>query len=207
MSFKNFIFDFDGTMLNSGVFSFEFIKRHVKTSLSMEDMRRKTTREALQIAGINQLRLMYLMLKGRRELFRQHREITIEPGIPQLFADLVAMNTPIYIVSSNSKKNIRTILAANGLLPHIKDISSSIGVWGKGKKLLKLMKKHQLQPGDTIYIGDETRDIEAAHSSGIAAGAVAWGFNTIETLGRYNPDYAFFHPAEIAALAFDRARD
>lgn len=201
MTFKNFIFDFDGTMLNSGVFSFEFIKRYTKLPLQIEDLRGKSTREALQLVGFSRLKVMYLMLKGRRELLRHYKDISIEPGIHQLFSDLVAKGIPIYIVSSNSKKNIRTILAAHNLLTHIEDISSSIGVWGKSKKLTKLMKKHNLQPGETIYIGDETRDIEAAHGSGIAAGAVAWGYNTIELLGKFNPEFAFYHPTEISALA------
>lgn len=200
MTFKNFIFDFDGTMLNSGVFSFEFIKRYTKLPLELEDMRGKSTREALQLVGFSRLKIMYLMLKGRRELLRHYKDISLEPGIKQLFSELVAKGIPIYIVSSNSKKNIRTILAEHNLLPHITDISSSIGVWGKSKKLTKLMKKHSLLPSETIYIGDETRDIEAAHGSGIAAGAVAWGFNTIELLGRFNPDFAFHHPTEISAL-------
>lgn len=200
MGYKNFIFDFDGTMLNSGMFSFEFLKRYCDKPMDLDELRNKTTREMLEFFGFNRLKITYLLLKGRRELLRRHAEVTMEPGIHQLFKDLVAKGMPIYIVSSNSKRNIRTILKSNDLLSPIKDISSSISVFGKRKKLLQLIKKHGLDPKDTIYIGDETRDIEAAHGSGIAAGAVAWGYNSLEVLGRYNPEHAFQSPEDIRAL-------
>lgn len=201
MTYKNFIFDFDGTMLNSGMFTFEFVQRHCKKPMDLDQMRAKTSKEALEFFGFSPIQIIYLMLKGRRELLKNHKEIGLEPGIQQLVADLVANKLPIYIVSSNSKKNIRTILSTYNLLPHIRDISSSIGVHGKGKKLIKLIKKHGLDPKTTIYIGDETRDIVAAHKSGIAAGAVSWGYNSLEVLKKYNPEFSFTHPGDIGALA------
>jgi phosphoglycolate phosphatase len=43
----------------------------------------------------------------------------------------------------------------------------------------------------TIAIGDEARDIDAARKAGLAAGAVSWGYATIDLLRAQQPDYLF----------------
>jgi phosphoglycolate phosphatase len=50
-----------------------------------------------------------------------------------------------------------------------------------------------------IYIGDELRDIEAARRVGIAAGAVAWGYNSTEVLERAAPELLFRQVPDIAS--------
>ena len=51
---------------------------------------------------------------------------------------------------------------------------------------------------EAIYIGDETRDCEAAREAGIAFGAVAWGYATVETLAEMQPEMVFRTVEEIA---------
>jgi phosphoglycolate phosphatase len=48
-----------------------------------------------------------------------------------------------------------------------------------------------------IYVGDETRDIEAAKRAGAKSIAVAWGYNNAAILKRHNPDKLVFEPSEI----------
>jgi phosphoglycolate phosphatase len=44
---------------------------------------------------------------------------------------------------------------------------------------------------DSIYIGDELRDAEAARRTGVAFGAVTWGFAAPEALRAEAPDATF----------------
>lgn len=48
-----------------------------------------------------------------------------------------------------------------------------------------------MRGSDAIYIGDQTVDFQAARKAGIAFGAVAWGYATIESLREYGPDEMF----------------
>jgi phosphoglycolate phosphatase-like HAD superfamily hydrolase len=48
---------------------------------------------------------------------------------------------------------------------------------------------HKLDPSKVFYIGDETRDIEAAKKAGIKSIAVTWGYNTKAILDNSNPDF------------------
>jgi hypothetical protein len=37
----------------------------------------------------------------------------------------------------------------------------------------------------SLYVGDEVRDIQAAHKAGVAVAAVTWGFNSRDLLARH----------------------
>ncbi len=50
---------------------------------------------------------------------------------------------------------------------------------------------------EVIYVGDETRDIEAAKKINSKVIAVSWGFNTKEALARHNPDFLIHQPSEL----------
>ena len=50
---------------------------------------------------------------------------------------------------------------------------------------------------ETIYLGDEVRDAEAAHKAGMAYGAVGWGYHSLATLRAAGAAEFFDTPAEI----------
>jgi phosphoglycolate phosphatase len=51
-----------------------------------------------------------------------------------------------------------------------------------------------------IYVGDEIRDIIAAHKCGIRIISVSWGFHTVDLLASKNPDYLVDNPRQIVQL-------
>ena len=51
-----------------------------------------------------------------------------------------------------------------------------------------------------FYIGDETRDIDAAKQCGISAVAVTWGFNSEAIIAKHNPHYLVRHPKDILTI-------
>jgi phosphoglycolate phosphatase len=46
-------------------------------------------------------------------------------------------------------------------------------------------------PARTIAIGDEIRDIDAAHQAGLTAGVMTFGYNSRAALERRGPEYLF----------------
>ncbi len=59
------------------------------------------------------------------------------------------------------------------------------------------MRKKQLTPEEIIYVGDETRDIDASKKINIKVIAVSWGFNSGEALSRHKPDFLIHQPSEL----------
>ena len=52
-----------------------------------------------------------------------------------------------------------------------------------------------------IYVGDETRDIEACKKVGVPIISVGWGFNTSANLKKHDPDYFIEDPKELLEIA------
>ena len=79
-------------------------------------------------------------------------------------------------------------------------VSASSKIWGKNRNIRHLIKSRQLNIDNMLYIGDETRDVDAAKKAGIKVAAVTWGFNSGETLKKHNPHYILNHPSELLSL-------
>ena len=62
--------------------------------------------------------------------------------------------------------------------------------------LLPLMRK--LAPENVAYVGDETRDIQAAKKVGLRSVAVTWGLNTHDALAASSPDHIVLTPDDLA---------
>ena len=73
-------------------------------------------------------------------------------------------------------------------------------MFGKDKKLRSAMRKYNLNPKETFYIGDETRDIEAAKKVRIKSVAVTWGFESEKVLKKADPDFIIKSPEEFLAI-------
>ena len=70
-------------------------------------------------------------------------------------------------------------------------------MFSKHKVLRKFLQKNFLTPEEVIYVGDETRDIEAAKKIKMKAIAVSWGFNSKEALAAQNPEFLIHKPNEL----------
>ena len=66
--------------------------------------------------------------------------------------------------------------------------------------LHKILKKYEMNKLETFYIGDEARDVEAANKNDINSVAVTWGYNSEDTILRYNPRYLARKPQDILSI-------
>jgi N-acetyl-D-muramate 6-phosphate phosphatase len=64
--------------------------------------------------------------------------------------------------------------------------------------LLHAAKVLDLAPQDCIYVGDDLRDILAAHSAGMLSVAAAWGYG--DGLENWNADAVIAQPQDLIAL-------
>ncbi|MEK6849469.1 MAG: HAD-IA family hydrolase, partial [Nanoarchaeota archaeon] len=113
------------------------------------------------------------------------------PGIISLVRKLHEDGYRIGIISSNSKKNVDIFLKTNKF-PAFSIMHAGLGMFAK-PRMLKRFAKHSL------YIGDETRDIEAAHKANIPIIAVTWGYSSKDALKKHQPTALVDTTAQLSA--------
>jgi phosphoglycolate phosphatase len=60
-------------------------------------------------------------------------------------------------------------------------------LFGKAAKFNRVVRDARVPKAATICIGDEVRDVEAAHRAGIDFGAVTWGYAKLEAMRKSRP--------------------
>lgn len=200
------VFDFDGTIgdtfwqgleiLNrlSGEFGFK--------SLSKEELphaRDMTTRQLMRHLGIPSRKLPKIASKGVRELRSRINEIQPIPGVPDALRKLKEAGFRLGIITSNSEENVGIFLK-NHDLEIFEFVRSSSRLLGKAREIRQAMKRHSFGIGDVLFVGDETRDIEACRRAGIRCVAVTWGYNSEKSLVAQNPYCVLHEPHELPEL-------
>jgi len=71
----------------------------------------------------------------------------------------------------------------------------------KGKLIVRCLEQRQFLPHQTIYVGDEVRDIDAARFAGVRPVSVSWGFNSRAALAAAEPDWLIDDPTQLLAIA------
>lgn len=201
MRYRLIIFDFDGTLADSipwvaGVFA-EVARANGFKPIGpdeIEMLRSKGNSEIVKYLGVPAWRMPFIAMHMRKLAADAAPRLKLFDGIGELLHALRAQGLTLGIVSSNGEDTIRRVLGPElaGLISHY---GCGASVFGKAAKFKAVMRKARVGASETLCIGDEQRDIEAAHSVGAAAGAVTWGYATREALTE--ADHVFASPAEI----------
>jgi phosphoglycolate phosphatase-like HAD superfamily hydrolase len=198
---KTLIFDFDGTLIDSFGLAFKCInqlseKYHYNTFDNPDFWRGKPLKDILtQDVNLNLISTLFF-IRDMRKLMRQHYDTL------SFFEDLIPVlrelnkDYDIGIATTNSYNSVQLMLNKYKI-DFFKFIYADISVFGKPQKLKYIIKKHHLSLENTVYIGDEQRDIEAAFKAQLQSIAVTWGFNTRELLLTSNPTYIVDTPQEL----------
>ncbi len=202
---KTLIFDFDGTLAdtletvvqiyNEWAPHYGCLPLQIK---NIEALRNEKMQELLKMHRISWLKLLFLIWKIRKELQRRMSSIRPIKNIQSELKKLKEAGYVLGIMSSNSKKNIQTFLRMNKMDKEFKFIYSGRNMFGKAKILRKLIRRENLRKEELVYIGDETRDIEATQQLGIPMIAVTWGLNGREALASLNPNSIIDAPEQIS---------
>ncbi|HTN67825.1 MAG TPA: HAD-IA family hydrolase [Dysgonamonadaceae bacterium] len=193
---KQIIFDFDGTLVDT----FDVIKKiaineYGEYDIDFELFKQEGARSLLKKANIPRRKLPGMILNVTSKL-KKSENIKLFPGVVDMLYSLKS-NYKIGIVSSNSKDIIIDTLKKQNIENLFKFVYSESSLFGKHLVLKRMCNKHNINPLDAIYVGDEDRDIIAAKKAGIKMIAVTWGFNSREKLSRENPDYLVDSPMQI----------
>ena len=181
MRYRLVILDFDGTLADSFPWFLASIgpvaERHGLRRPGREEteaLRGLPSREVLRALAVPAWKLPRVIREMRALKAAAAAEIPLFPGIPEALAGLAAAGLRLAIVSSDSEASIRTGLGPTGAL--IGHYGCGAGLFGKAPLLRQAVRAAGLAPADALYIGDESRDAEAAAKAGLDFGAVAWGY-------------------------------
>lgn len=73
-------------------------------------------------------------------------------------------------------------------------------VHDKTKSVQNLIQKYNLNPDQTIFIGDTNHEIETSQTVGIKSGAVTWGYCLEEKLKTLNPDFLIHNFSQLKKI-------
>jgi len=204
---KVLMFDFDGTIADS-FDTVLAIANHLAAEFGyptarpedVEYLKDLSSREILKRSQVPWFKLPFLLLRLRVELNREVRTLTLIPGMKEALLKLKQQGHRLGIVTSNSHQNVSAFLDAQELRHLFDFIGSGLTLFGKGKIIQKIMRRYHLNREAVVYVGDETRDIEAARKVGIPIIAVSWGFNSSQALAEQHPDVLIHQPSELVEL-------
>jgi len=191
------IFDFDGTLADSfgwflanvnGVAD-RFGFRRVCDD-DVEALRSTAPRDILAKLDVPHWKLPRIARHMRRLKTADLDTITLFPGAERMLRTLAADGIALAMVSSDNESNVRRALGPDicGLFSHF---ACGASLFGKAPKFKRVMRKAGQAATETLAIGDDLRDLEAARQAGIAFGAVAWGYASAEALLAQAPEEFF----------------
>ncbi|KST63357.1 HAD-IA family hydrolase [Mastigocoleus testarum] len=201
---KVIIFDFDGTIADTvealvviaNRLALEFGYPQI-TPEELALLRNLTSREIIKYSGISVFKIPFLVKKVKGELKRKIPDLKPISGILESLLVLKEKNYRLGIITSNSEENVKEFLKVNDLESIFEFIYSGVTIFGKTTIINNVLRQQQIKSSEAIYVGDETRDVEASQKANIKIIAVTWGFNNEEVLSQQNPDFIVSHPSEL----------
>ena len=207
MTIKVILFDFDGTLADTldalvkitNRLSLEFGYQPVSPEDILQ-LKQLSSREVIRQSGVSLFKLPFLLRKVRAELNSEIQAFSLIPGMKEVLLELHQQGNHLGIVTSNALENVHLFLENNEVQNLFGFIYSEMKIFGKSKVIKRFLNREGLKPEEVVYVGDETRDIEAAQQTQIRVIAVAWGFNSPEILASHQPDFLIHTPTELIAV-------
>jgi phosphoglycolate phosphatase len=190
------IFDFDGTLADSFPWfcsvldqtADKFGLNRVKPE-DIPTLRELSSHDALKRLGVPFYKLPAISTFMRGLAVEGIPSIPLFAGAAEALAALKAGGVQLALVSSNAEAAVRAVLGPAAEL--IDRYACGSSLFGKSQKFEAVLGTLRLSRDETIAIGDEIRDIDAARKTHLTAGSITFGFNSRVALERHHPDYLF----------------
>ncbi len=203
----HFIFDFDGTLVDSfhaAIETFNFLSEEFNFRKiydnEIDQLRDCTSQELIKYLKIPMYKLPSVLIKARALMRNEIKKLKSFVTLNETVKKLYKMNVNLSILTSNSLENVAAWLKWNDMENLFDCIHNESNFFGKKRVLKKIIKTYKMDRLRTFYIGDKTRDIEAARGCDIRSIAVTWGFNSEKILLEKNPHFIAKDPMDIFVI-------
>lgn len=205
MRFPQIVFDFDGTLADSlstavGIFQKLAPVLNLRPIEDLETARGLTSRQLVKRMGVRLWQLPRVVRAFRTEAILHAPNLPLHAGVPDMLRELIGRGHKLGVVSSNGADAIRECLRRHGVEHYFRFVVGTPSVFGKRRVIRAALRAEGVPARRAVYIGDETRDIEAGHRAGVATIGVTWGFHPAALLERESPTWVARDPAEIPHL-------
>lgn len=179
---KLLIFDFDGTIANTLNGMYEIYKIMAK-KYKLDVLSKEAFIAYKKLPILERLQKQNIPLYAIPKIIRDSQKLQMTflteakpfEGIKDVLNELKTMYT-LVIVSSNKKDFIKAFLKTHDMRVFEK-VYGKAEIFGKAKKIKKALRKMHAQVTDTIYIGDETRDLKACQELNLDIISVSYGYD------------------------------
>ncbi len=206
MHCKLIIFDFDGTLANSFPIVLnmldELAQKFNTKRLNHADiphLRNYTPRKIMKMHNVRLWKVPAILKFTRMRMRSDAHRIHKFEGIDEVIRELYERNIKLGIITTNTRGIVEQVLGPE-IFKLITYFLGEVSLFGKPKALKKMLSLSGVEKSETLAIGDEIRDLDAAKKVNIPFGAVLWGFASPEALSARNPSYTFNQPAQILEL-------
>ncbi len=203
---KIIIFDFDGTIADSFLTLVEIVNELGKTEgigvFSADQIKKARDlpmREIIFQLKISKWKLFFLARKIQKKFAQKISQVGPVAEIIPTLQELKKSGFILGVLSSTRKEILEQFMR-NNKIDVFTFIHSERNLFGKAKILKKILNEYHFDPSEAVYVGDESRDIDASREANVRVAAVSWGFNSRKMLEKNRPDYLFDTPEELLAL-------
>jgi phosphoglycolate phosphatase len=202
----NVIFDFDGTLADTLHVAVEVFRKLAPPERDtgdkeIERLRGLSATKVIKELGIPWWRLPRLLYEGRKEMTSHIEQVETFPGMRNVLQTLHDRGHKLFVLSSNSTKNISVFLKHTKLDKYFDGFWGDQGIFAKSAAIKKIVRKQQLDSKDCYYVGDEVRDIEAARKAGIRPISVTWGYNNRKALEAAKAQVLVDRPEDLLTIS------
>lgn len=203
------IFDFDGTVGDTYGIGIEIYKKHLAGKFGLpknldeitKQAKHQTTNEVIK-SYLKWWNIPIIAFLWEKYSFDYIPRARLFDGISDLVLALKNKGFRVGILSSNTHRNVRKCLQNNDL--DVFDfIKTNSPLNTKTRALQNIFKKKLAIKNQSIYIGDEIKDIRSSKEMQIPIISVDWGFNHRESLLDEKPDFFVKTVDELKKLLLD----
>jgi phosphoglycolate phosphatase len=202
------LFDFDGTIADTMRTLIDIYNSVIAPAYGCkpipaqreDELRGVHPRDVMRDFGVTLVKLPLMVLRARGELAKRIDSIRPHQGVPDALRRIRERGCTMGLLTSNSRTNVARFLANHHLSDTFDFIYTGKHAFGKHRILRRIARERRLAAAEIVFVGDETRDIEAARTAGIRVAAVTWGYNNRHALERLKPDWCFDNPLDLGTL-------
>jgi phosphoglycolate phosphatase-like HAD superfamily hydrolase len=207
MKLRWVIFDFDGTLCDSfnlflnildklaSVYRFKDLER-----VNVDELRDLSSRDVMMQVGITKWKLPFILIHARWLFSKKLDRTYLYPGVVEQLALLKQSGKNIGLLTNNSRNNVKRIMGETFSV--FDAVYDKVGIFSKMKALNEFCEEYadEIPKPQIAYVGDETRDMDAAKALGMKAIAVAWGYNSQKALQAHHPTFILNSIEEMTKL-------
>jgi HAD superfamily hydrolase (TIGR01549 family) len=132
------------------------------------------------------------------EAVKEAEENKLHKGVKELLSELHSKGVKLFIVSSDPSERITKGIEKEGIPDFFDEVHSEVYV--KAPVIRKIVKKFNLDPAQTLYVGDTCGDVEAGKEAGVKTAGITWGIQHEDLVKESNPDYLISDMCDLLEL-------